>query len=115
MSVWNPSFMIGPSSAICSVVDRDRYSSVMRRLLAEPDIEVVKKLKANPGQMFAIAAGPVDERHKYAQTAYRIREGERAAFRPAGSFYATVEVNMEWEDPAELRAKFVPTSPVSDT
>jgi hypothetical protein len=84
----------------------------MRRLLAEPDNEVVKKLKANPGQWYAIAAGPIEERHKYAQTAYRIRLGERAAFRPGGQFKATVEVNPEWEDPAELRAMYVPTSPV---
>jgi hypothetical protein len=80
----------------------------MRRLLAEPDAAVVTQLKANPGQWYAIAAGPVDERHKYAQTAYRIRRGDRAAFRPAGQFAATVKVNDEWEDPAELRAMYVP-------
>jgi len=83
----------------------------MRRLLAEPDNEVVKKLKANPGQWYCIAAGPVDVRHKYAQTAYRIRKGHRAAFRPEGQFTATVAVNEEWEDPAELRAMFVATEP----
>lgn len=110
MSGWNRSFMIGTRSENCSVVDHDCYSPGMRRLLAEPDNEVVKKLKANPGQWFAIAAGPVSERHKYAQTAYRIREGQRAAFRPASRFAATVEVNEEWEDPAELRAMYVPVN-----
>ena len=80
----------------------------MRRLLAESDVAVVNQLKANPGQMYAIAAGPIDKRHTYAQTAYRIRRGERAAFRPAGEFEATVVVNPEWEDPAELRAMYVP-------
>lgn len=109
MKHWNLLCTIVTSSENCSVVDRDRYSPVMRRLLAEPDIEVVKKLKSNPGQWYAIAAGGTEARHKYAQTAYRIREGERAAFRPAGTFDATVEVNHEWEDPAELRAMFKPS------
>ena len=80
----------------------------MRRLLAEPDAAVVTQLKANPGQWYAIAAGPVDKRHTYAQTAYRIKNGERAAFRPAGRFTATVVVDMEKSDPAELRAMYVP-------
>jgi hypothetical protein len=87
----------------------------MRRLLAEQDADVAAKLKANPDQWFAIAAGPVKKRHTYAQTAYRIREGQRAAFRPAKRFDATVVVNEEWPDPAELRARYVPTSPVSDS
>lgn len=81
----------------------------MRRLLAEPDHEVVKKLKANPGQWYAIAAGPVSKRHTYAQTAHRIRRGERVAFGPAGRFAATVAVDLEWDDPAELRAMYVPS------
>lgn len=108
MRRWNQSCMTKTNSVHCSVVDRERYSPVMRRLLAEPDNEVVKKLKSNPGQWFAIAAGGDEQRHKYAQTAYRIREGHRAAFRPAGAFAATVEHNSEWEDPAELRAMFKP-------
>lgn len=87
----------------------------MRRLLAEQDVDVAAQLKSNPDQWFAIAAGPVEKRHTYAQTAYRIRRGERAAFRPAESYAATVVVNEEWPDPAELRAKYVPTSPVSDS
>jgi hypothetical protein len=82
----------------------------MKRLLAEPDAAVVAQLKANPGQWYAIAAGPLKKRHRYAQTAYRIKRGERAAFRPAGRFTATVKVNPEWDDPAELRAMCVPDS-----
>lgn len=115
MRRWNPSFTTGTSCATCSVVDRDRYSPVMRRLLAEPDPEVVKKLKANPGQWYAIAAGPLTKRHTYAQTAFRIRQGERRAFRPAGQFDATVEVDHELEDPAELRAMYVPATPAEDS
>jgi hypothetical protein len=84
---------------------------VRRRILAEPDAAVAVKLKANPGQEFIIAAGPLENRGKYATVAWRIRTGRQAAFRPAGAFEASVSSKANEPDrvyPAELRCRFIP-------
>jgi hypothetical protein len=83
-----------------------------QRVLAEPDAQVAIRLKANPGQWYAIAAGDETRRHVLAQVGYRIRRGQQAAFRtPVGRFDAQVRTALSPQpdrEPVELWAQYVP-------
>jgi hypothetical protein len=74
------------------------------RVLVEPNAQVVIKLKANPGQWYAIADGAEDRarRHTLSQIAYRINRGKGTFRTEVGWFEAAVS-----RQTGELRARYV--------
>lgn len=86
-------------------------------MLTEPDAQVAIKLKANPGQWYAVGDGNETRRHVLAQVGYRIRKGQQAAFRTtAGRFDAqvrTVKNPQPGQEPVELWAQYIPPETAS--
>lgn len=88
-------------------------------VLAEPPERVARKLKAEPGVWSLVATGDLDRARVLAQTAYRIREGKLAAFRPDpdGAFEAISTADTSRAEKVadvELYARYLPRGATPD-
>lgn len=83
------------------------------RVLIEPNADVARKLKAQPGKWFLIGVGDLDRSRTLSQTAFRIREGQLADFArdDEGRFWASSTADTNRPDKiadVELSAIWLP-------